>query len=656
MSNFTADKIRNIAIIAHVDHGKTTLVDGLIRQTLKLRNMENLGNLIMDNMDQERERGITIKAKNASIYYEYKGSSLSGGESTPPANAGTPQDGNLGDYKINIVDTPGHADFGGEVERILRMVDGVALLVDAQEGPMPQTRFVLKKAIELGLRVIVILNKVDKPAADPKRALGLVEDLFLDLGASDEQIEFPVIYASGVNGKAGQKPDELKDNLFDFLDLVIEYVPAPEVNSTPPAPLDRGETTQPANAGTPQEGNPLQILILNLQYDSYKGKMGVGKITSGFIEKNMSIQAMKEGKVSKGRAAAVMIFDGLGVSEVERAEAGEIVMIAGIEDIGIGDTITTPEFNQALPRVTVDEPTIRMTFGVNTSPFAGREGKMTTSRQIRERLYKELETNVALRVEDHPSSSEKFIVSGRGELHLSVLIETMRREGFELEVSRPEVIFKEVDGQKQEPFEIVEISVPSDYQGAVMQELGKRGADIKQITPNDAGTEFHFAARMPTRTLIGLKSYLLTATKGTVIMNNLFDQYEPASSAQVSGDHGSIISTETGTSNSYALDNAQQRGVLFIGPGVEVYQGMVIGQNSRDQDLEVNPSKSKKLTNVRASSADEGVVLTPPKKMSLEECLEYIGDDELVEVTPQNLRIRKRFLDPNERKRAGRSG
>jgi GTP-binding protein len=520
------------------------------------------------------------------------------------------------------------------------------LLVDAQEGPMPQTRFVLKKAIELGLKIIVILNKVDKPAANPQRTLSLVEDLFLDLGANDEQIDFPVIYASGVNGQAGYQPNELKDNLLDFLDTVIKIIPAPEVK-------------QIANSesGPGAEGlNPLQILILNLQYDSYKGKMGVGKITSGFIEKNMNIQAIKENKTSKGRAAAVMIFDGLGVSEVERAEAGEIVMIAGIEDIGIGDTITTPEFNQALPRVKVDEPTIRMTFGVNTSPFGGREGKMTTSRQIRERLYKELETNVALRVEDHPSSSEKFIVSGRGELHLSVLIETMRREGFELEVSRPEVIFKEIDGQKQEPFEIVEISVPADYQGSVMQELGKRGADIKQITPNDAGTEFHFAARMPTRTLIGLKSYLLTATKGTVIMNNLFDEYQPASSAQISSDHGSIVSTEMGTSNSYALDNAQQRGSLFIGPGVEVYQGMVIGQNSRDQDLEVNPCKSKKLTNVRASSADEGVVLTPPKQMSLEECLEYIGDDELVEITPQNLRIRKRHLDPNVRKRAGRDG
>lgn len=611
MTNFTADKIRNIAIIAHVDHGKTTLVDGLIKQTLKIRNMENLGALIMDSMDQERERGITIRAKNASIYYK--------------------------DFKINIVDTPGHADFGGEVERILRMVDGVALLVDAQEGPMPQTRFVLKKAIQLGLKVIVILNKVDKPASNPTRALSLVEDLFLDLGANDEQIDFPVIYASGVNGKAGFKPEHLKDNFFDFLDTVIGVIPAPTIH----------HEYVPENDSI----NPLQILVLNLQYDSYKGKMGVGKITSGFIEKNMSIQAVKEEGVSKGRASTVMIFDGLGVSEVERAEAGEIVMIAGVEDIGIGDTITTPEFNQALPRVTVDEPTIRMTFGVNTSPFGGREGKLTTSRQIRERLYKELETNVALRVEDHPNSSEKFIVSGRGELHLSVLIETMRREGFELEVSRPEVIFKEIDGKRHEPFEIVEISVPTDYQGTVMQELGKRGADIQNISPNDTGSEFHFVARMPTRTIIGLKTQLLTTTKGTVIMHNLFDAYQPASNAQLSDSHGSVVSTETGVSNSYALDNAQQRATLFIGPAVEVYLGMVVGQNSRDVDLEINPCKAKKLSNVRASSADEGIILTPPKEMSLEQCLEYIGDDELVEITPKNLRIRKRQLDPNLRKR-----
>jgi GTP-binding protein len=398
---YSADKIRNIAIIAHVDHGKTTLVDSLIRQTLEIRNLEHLGDLIMDNLDQERERGITIKAKNASIYY--KG------------------------FKINIVDTPGHADFGGEVERTLRMVDGVALLVDAQEGPMPQTKFVLKKAIELGHKVLVIVNKVDKPAANPARALSKVEDLFLDLSASDEQMDFPVIYASGVQGKAGPRPDQLDDNLFYFLDKVIEFVPVP---------VESGKDQLVGGV------NPLQILVLALQYDNFKGKMAVGKISSGFVAKNMLIQANGEKAVTKGRVASLMVFDGLGIKEVDEARAGEIVMVAGLDEVKIGDTLTTPEFNQSLPRVKVDEPTIRMTFGVNTSPFAGREGKLGTSRQIRERLMKELETNVALRVEDHPESPDKFIVSGRGELHLAVLIETMRREGFELEISRPEVILK----------------------------------------------------------------------------------------------------------------------------------------------------------------------------------------------------------------------
>jgi len=612
MSIYPAEKIRNIAIIAHVDHGKTTLVDALIRQTLHIRNLEQLGELIMDNLDQERERGITIKAKNASIYYK--------------------------DYKINLVDTPGHADFGGEVERSLRMVDGVVLLVDAQEGPMPQTRFVLKKALSLDLKVVVAINKIDKPAANPSRTLAKIEDLFLDLGASDEQLNFPIVYTSGARGQAGRQPNQLKDHLFDLLEVIIETIPAP--------------TVTPTLANTQ---NSLQILVLNLHYDQYKGKMGVGKISSGFIEKNQPIQAITEHGVSKGRATSILVFDGLGLQEVDRAEAGEIVMVAGLDNLNIGDTITTPEFNQALPRIKVDEPTIRMTFGVNTSPFAGREGKFTTSRQIRERLLKELETNVALRVEDHPQSSEKFIVSGRGELHLSVLIETMRREGFELEVSRPEVIFKEENGQKLEPFELVEITVPQDYQGVVMQELGRRGADIQNIQPNELGTEFTFIAIMPTRTLLGLKSYLLTAAKGTVIMHTTFEAYRPMAEVQLRTDHGSLVSTDTGVSNSYALSNAQERGVLFIGPGVEVYTGMVIGQNSRDTDLEINPCKGKKLTNVRSATADEGIILTPPKQMTLEQCLEYIGDDELVEVTPKNLRIRKKYLDPNERKKAMRN-
>ncbi len=604
---YTADKIRNIAIIAHVDHGKTTLVDGLIRQTLEIRNVESLGDLIMDNMDQEKERGITIKAKNASLYYN--------------------------DTKINIVDTPGHADFGGEVERTLRMVEGVVLLVDAQEGPMPQTKFVLKKAIELGLRVIVLINKVDKPAADCPRTLSKIEDLFLDLGANDEQMLFPTIYASGVQGKAGLKEGELKENLFDLLEVIIDEVPQPTVNT--------------------EEGvsNPLQMLVLSLNYDSFKGKMAVGRIFGGKLEKNMAIEGIQENGSIKGRVSSLMVFDGLGVMEVEKAEAGEIVMVAGLEEISIGDTITVSEYGKALERVKVDEPTIQMTFGVNTSPFAGKEGPKGTSRQIRERLYKELETNVSLRVTDSPESADKFIVSGRGELHLSVLIESMRREGFELEVSKPEVIFKNIDGVESEPFEDIEIDIPQEYQGVVMQELGKRGADIKDMAPNEAGTEFHFEANMPTRSLIGLKSLLITNTKGTVIMNNVFDGYKPKVKIDTETSHGSLVSTEKGSTMAFALNNAQLRGTLFIGAQVEVYEGMVLGQAAKDEDLELNPCKGKQLTNMRTKASDDGISLTPPRKMTLETSLEYIDDDELVEVTPENIRIRKRFLSAGERKR-----
>lgn len=607
MSLYPSSKIRNIAIIAHVDHGKTTIVDGLIKQTSEIRNVDSLGSLIMDNMDQERERGITIKAKNASIYYK--------------------------DYKINIVDTPGHADFGGEVERALMMVDGAVLLVDAQEGPMPQTKYVMKKAIQQGLKIVVVLNKVDKPAANPARALSKVEDLFLDLGANDDQMDFQVVYASGVNGKAGMAPDKLDENLFYLLDKIIEVIPEPTILTSP------------------DSENPLQILVLNLRYDNFKGKMGVGKIAGGVIRKNQDIVAIREKHTAKGKVSAIMVFDGLAMKEDDEVMAGDIVMVAGIEDVHIGDTITTPEFNQPLPRVSIDEPTIKMTFGVNTSPFSGKEGKFTTSRQIRERLYKELETNVALRVEDHPESTEKFIVSGRGELHLSVLIETMRREGFELEVSRPEVIMHQVDGVTQEPFEYVEIDVPQEFQGAVMQELGKRSADIQVISPNDVGTEFHFEAVMPTRSLIGLKSLLLTATKGTVILHSTFDSYAKSVKLQTERDHGSLVSTDNGTTMAYSLDNAQMRGTLFIGAAVDVYQGMVIGQAAKDQDLELNPTKGKQMSNVRSKSSDDALTLTPPREMTLENCLEYIGDDELVEVTPLNLRIRKRYLDPNDRKR-----
>jgi GTP-binding protein len=611
MTNHNNQNIRNIAIIAHVDHGKTTLVDGLIKQTSEVRGLDQLKDLIMDNMDQERERGITIKAKNASIYYK--------------------------DTKINLVDTPGHADFGGDVERGLGMVDGAILLVDAQEGPMPQTKFVLKKAIQQGLKIVVVLNKVDKPAADAKRALSKVEDLFLDLGANDDQMDFPIIYASGVQGKASKTP-ELSENLFPLLDTVLEFIP---------------QSVQPTTDAYNNNSNPLQILVLALNYDNFKGKMGVGKITSGFISKNSSLMLIKEGDVQiKSRVSSLMVFDGLGLKEIDEAGLGEIVMFGGFAEVGIGDTLTTEDFATALPRVEVDAPTIQMTFGVNTSPFAGKEGTKTTSRQIKERLEKELETNVALRVVGHPSSSEKFIVSGRGELHLSVLIESMRREGFELEISKPEVIYQIKDGAQFEPFENVEIDVPLDFQGTIMQELGKRTADIKDMTPNDAGTEMHIEAVMPTRAIIGLKSFFINSTKGQTVMHTVYSHYGPkVKGLKLEENHGSLVSTETGTSMSYALDNAQMRGALFISPAVEVYQGMVFGACSKNEDLEINPCKGKQLTNVRSSGTDDAVNLTPPKKMTLENCLEYIADDELVEVTPLSLRIRKRYLDPNMRKK-----
>jgi GTP-binding protein len=597
MTTSSQDKLRNIAIIAHVDHGKTTFVDFLIRQTLHIRNVEELGDLIMDSNDQERERGITILAKNASIYYN--------------------------DHKINIVDTPGHADFGGEVERTLRMIDGAVLIVDAQEGPMPQTKFVLKKAIQLGLKIMVVINKIDKPASNIPRTLGKIEDLFLDLGANDDQLDFPVLYAIGVQGKAGKTPDSLKDNLFDFLDTVIEKVPAPKVNAV---------------AGVE---NPLQLLVLSLKYDNYKGKMAVGRITGGYFELGGTVRVIGESSTKDSKVSSLMVFDGLATKEVQCAEAGEIVMVAGMDNVNIGDTITSPEYNTALPRVKVDEPTIQMSFAVNTSPFAGKEGKFTTSRQIRDRLYKELEINVALRVVDHPESSEKFIVSGRGELHLSVLIESMRREGFELEVGAPKVIFKEENGTKKEPYEIVEVDVPGEYQGIVMQTLGTRQAMIQDIAPNEAGTEIHFTARIATRALLGMRNELITATKGTAIVNTIFDDYDNLSSYDSSNTHGSLVSTDTGKAMAYSLDNAQQRGELFIPAGIDVYKGMVIGQNSRTTDLPINPTKGKAMSNVRSKSSDDALTLTPPRQMTLENCLEYIGEDELVEVTPINIRIRK---------------
>ncbi|HEX9504219.1 MAG TPA: translational GTPase TypA [Patescibacteria group bacterium] len=595
--------IRNIAIIAHVDHGKTTLVDAMLKQTHVQRNVADLGVRIMDSMDLERERGITIKAKNASITYN-----------------GT---------KINIVDTPGHADFGGEVERTLRMVDGVLLLVDAKEGPMPQTKFVLKKALELGHKAIVVINKIDAPNARIDEVVNKTFDLFVNLKASDEQLDFPIIYASAIAGTATLDHHKISADLTPLFETIVDKIPGPTVI----------------------ENEPLQILVLALAYDSYKGKLGIGKIYSGSIKKNQSImQIAPDGAKLTGRAADIMVFQGLQKISIDEATAGEIVSVAGLEEITIGSTITDPANPKQIDPVIVDEPTVQMSFAVNNSPFAGREGKFVTSRNLRDRLYKELETNVALKVTD-TGSPDTLLVAGRGELHLAVLIETMRREGYELQVSQPEVIFKTEDGIKKEPFERLSIIVPNAYQGAVIEEAGRRKADLVSMNHMDNG-EVHIDYTISTRNLIGLKSKLLTQTKGTVILNHIFDSYGPAeTSLNTAPKHGALIASEPGVSNAYGLNNAQERGELFIGPAVEVYQGMIVGENAKTEDIEINVNRTKKLTNMRASGTDAALILSPPKVMSLEEAIEFLAPDELLEVTPESLRLRKRILDPNKRKR-----
>jgi GTP-binding protein len=607
------DTIRNIAIIAHVDHGKTTLVDTMLKQTHTVK--DDGGSLIMDSGDLERERGITIRAKNASL--EYNGT------------------------KINIVDTPGHADFGGEVERTLRMADGVLLLVDAKEGPMPQTKFVLKKALELGHKAIVVINKIDKPDAQIDHTINKTFDLFVHLGANDEQLEFPIIYSSGIRGLASTDPEKLKRliadpetpaDITDLFEAVIKYIPAPEVESE----------------------KPFGMLVLALAYDNYIGKIGVGKITSGKVAKGQSLAKIKhDGSKTVGKVTALQMYQGMKAVDVTEAEAGDIVALAGFEDIQIGETLADAQNPVQIPPVHVEPPTVKMTFGVNTSPFAGKEGKLVTSRNIRDRLYKELETNVALNVEDTDKGDE-FLVSGRGELHLAVLIETMRREGFEMQVSQPQVIFHEENGQKMEPYEQVTIDVPSEYQGTIIEEIGKRAGTMLSLDTMPNG-EMHLEYLMPTRGLIGLKNLLLTRTRGTAIINNLFDSYKPVHELDShANDHGSLIASEAGVSNAYGLNNAQERGVMFIGPAVEVYEGMVVGQNALDNDIELNVCKTKKLTNMRSSGADDAIILVPARPVELDFAMEYIGPDELVEVTPKSIRIRKRLLNANDRKRAGR--
>jgi GTP-binding protein len=596
--------LRNIAIIAHVDHGKTTLVDAILKQTRVHRNIEGMGERILDSMDQERERGITIKAKNASVVYT--------------------------GVKINIVDTPGHADFGGEVERTLRMVDGVLLLVDAKEGPMPQTTFVLRKALALGHRAVVVINKIDRPDAQIEDVVNRTFDLFAHLGATDEQLDFPIVYTSAIQGTASLDAEKPGVDIAPLLDTILNKIPPP------PIVTDR----------------PLQMLVLALAHDPYKGKMGIGKLLSGTLAKRQALVRIRtDGTQIPGKVTDLLVFEGLERKEVERVEAGEIVAVAGFPEIGIGETLADPERPAPLPPVAIDEPTVQMTFSVNTSPFAGREGKYVTSRHLRDRLYRELETNVALRVEE-TDSTDQFMVAGRGELHLAVFIEAMRREGYELQVSQPKVILREENGTTLEPYEELTIEVPVEFQGPVIEEVGRRRGELRHMKLTVHG-DLHLEYHIPTRGIIGLKSSLLTKTKGTVILHHIFDRYEQVDprTLQVEA-HGSLVAHETGTSSAYGLNIAQERGALFIGPQVEVYQGMVVGQNARDEDLDVNVCKAKHLTNMRASGSDEAIVLTPPRETTLEFALEYIGPDELVEVTPSNIRIRKRMLDPEERRKA----
>tara|TARA_R110002110_G_scaffold205066_7_gene417181 strand:+ start:327144 stop:328955 length:1812 start_codon:yes stop_codon:yes gene_type:complete len=601
------DKLRNIAIIAHVDHGKTTLVDCLLQQSGTLDRRSEGAERVMDSNDQERERGITILAKNTAIEWH--------------------------DYHINIVDTPGHADFGGEVERVLSMVDSVLLLVDAVDGPMPQTRFVTSKAFEQGLHPIVVVNKIDRPGARPDWVVDQVFDLFDRLGATDEQLDFPIIYTSAIEGIAGLDHEAMADDMEPLFQTVIDKVPAPEVNS---------------------EG-PLQMQISALDYSSYVGVIGVGRITRGKLAPNTPVVVVdSEGKTRKGRVLQVMGYLGLERVDVPAAEAGDIVCVTGIEGLNISDTLCHPDHPEALPALSVDEPTVSMTFQVNDSPFAGREGKYVTSRNIKERLERELIHNVALRVEPG-DTPDRFKVSGRGELHLSVLIESMRREGFELGVSRPEVIQREIDGVMQEPYEQLVIDCEDQHQGAVMEELGLRRAELKNMVPDGKG-RVRLEFIIPARGLIGFRSMFLTMTSGGGIMTHVFDHYGPVKNAEIMHRmNGVLVSMVKGKVLGYSLFNLQERGRMFIEPNVDVYEGQIIGLHSRGNDLAVNPTKGKQLTNVRASGTDEALVLTPPVRHTLEQALEFIEDDELVEVTPESIRLRKKMLQEHERRRAARS-
>ena len=598
------EKIRNIAIIAHVDHGKTTLVDALLKQSGIFRENEVITERVMDSNDLEKERGITILAKNLSIHH--------------------------GGYKINIVDTPGHADFGGEVERVLKMVDSVLLLVDALDGPMPQTRFVLKKSLDLGLRPIVVINKIDRPGARPDEVVDMVFDLFCELQANDAQLDFPIVYTSAKIGYARIELGSDSDNMEPLFELIKNNVHPPE--------------------GDPAA--PFQLLVTNIDYNDYIGRIATGKIFNGRVTAGETVALIKrDGTISRGRISKLLGYEGLKQMEIPDALTGDIVTIAGFDEVGIGETIAAADNPIALPYVSIDEPTISMNFIVNTSPFAGREGKLVTSRNIRERLEKELRTNVSLRVED-TANPDTFNVSGRGELHLSILIENMRREGFEMAVSKPEVILRDIDGQKQEPIEYLVIDVPSEFQGAVIEKMGPRKADM--VAMNQLGDVIRLEFVIPARGLIGLRGEILTDTKGTAVTTHTFHGYAPYKGDIPGRKNGVLMAMEHGETTAYSLDALQPRGILFVGPGVEVYGGMIIGQHAKDNDLDVNPCKGKKLSNVRASGSDDAIKLTPPRILTLEQALEFIDDDELVEVTPSSIRLRKKELDPNKRKRSSK--
>jgi len=600
------EDIRNVAIIAHVDHGKTTLVDGLLRQAHTFRANQQVMERVMDSNDLERERGITILAKNTAI-------------TLIDPKTGKP-------VKINIVDTPGHADFGGEVERVMNMVDGVLLLVDAAEGPMPQTRFVLKKALEMGHKAILVVNKMDRKDADHETTVNNTFDLFIELGASDHQAEFPIIYANGISGQAGLTP-ALSPDLMPLFDTILNYIPGPTV----------------------EPDAPMQLLVTNLGYDEYRGTTAVGRIFAGTMKAGQQVARMVEdGSVKMDRIPYLYVFKGLEKVEVDEVQAGDIVAVAGLEEIRIGDTLADPINPVALPRINVEEPTVRMTFGVNTSPFSGKEGKWGTSRKLRERLFDQLRKDVALRVAE-TDSADTFLVSGRGELHLAILIENMRREGYEFQVSKPEAILRKGEnGEVLEPFEDLSITTSQETVGVVVEMLGSRRAQMEEMM-NTTENTVYMRYTVPTRGLLGFRYQFLTATRGNGVMNTLFKGYLPYAGVIASRNTGSIVAWEDGTTNNFGLKNAEERGTLFIGPGIDVYEGMVIGEYTRPMDISVNVCKKKHLTNMRSSNKDIEVRLTTPRNLSLDEAIEYLAEDELLEVTPQNYRIRKRILNTEDR-------